>query len=438
MNKTLPTLACLGLLATGPALAQETTANAPEWNDALLDAVGQVTLGPRPLFLVNDMSEETERERELKAELLECAAQHTDWQPSELVIAHRGAPLQFPEHTLESYLAGVQGGAGIMECDVTFTSDNELVCRHSQCDLHYTTNIVETELAQKCSVPPEIDPESGELTNAAEIRCCTSDISLSEFRTLRGTMEGANQEARSIEEYVAGTPGWRTDLYASRGTLMSHAETIALFKELGVKMTPELKAPEVEMPFNGMSQEDYAQKLVDEYKQADVPPGDVFAQSFNLDDVLYWIENEPEFGEQAVYLDGRYDDEDFDHSDPNTWSPSMEELAEQGVRILAPPTWMLLAANPDFGEGDSRIVPSEYAERAREAGLELITWTLERSGPLAEGGQWYHQTTEEVIRRDGDKLITLDALVQDVGVIGVFSDWPATVSLYANCIERRD
>ncbi|NIC04936.1 glycerophosphodiester phosphodiesterase family protein [Billgrantia bachuensis] len=437
MNKTLPTLACLGLLAAGSALAQEATENTPAWNDALLKAASQVTLGPRPLFLVNDMSEETERERELKAELLECAAQNTDWQPTELSIAHRGAALQFPEHTLESYLAGVQGGAGILECDVTFTSDNELVCRHSQCDLHYTTNIVETELAQKCSVPPEIDPESGELRNAAEIRCCTSDISLAEFRTLRGTMEGANLEARSIEEYLPGTPGWRTDLYATRGTLMSHAETVALFKELGVKMTPELKAPEVEMPFNGMSQEDYAQKLVDEYKEADVPPGDVFAQSFNLDDVLYWIENEPEFGAQAVYLDGRYDDENFDHANPDTWSPSMEELAERGVQILAPPTWMLLAANPEFGEGDSRIVPSEYAKRASEAGLELITWTLERSGPLAEGGQWYHQTTEDVIRREGDKLITLDALVQDVGVIGVFSDWPATVSFYANCIAQR-
>ncbi|MDX5434697.1 MAG: glycerophosphodiester phosphodiesterase [Halomonas sp.] len=437
MKKTLPTLACLGALVAVPAFAQETAGNAPEWNDALLDAARQVTLGPRPLFLLNDMSEETERERELKAELLECAAQHTDWQAADLAIAHRGAPLQFPEHTLESYLAGVQGGAGIVKCDVTFTSDNELVCRHSQCDLHYTTNIVETELAQKCSVPPEIDSESGELTNAAEIRCCTSDITLAEFRTLRGTMEGANREARSLEEYLAGTPGWRTDLYATRGTLMSHADTIALFQELGVKMTPELKAPDVEMPFNGMSQEDYAQKMIDEYKSAGVSPSDVFAQSFNLDDVLYWIENEPEFGQQAVYLDGRYDDEGFDHTVPDTWSPSMEELAERGVRILAPPTWMLLAANPGFGDGDQRIVPSEYAERAREAGLELITWTLERSGPLAEGGQWYHQTTEEVIRREGDKLITLDTLVQDVGVIGIFSDWPATVSFYANCVQPR-
>ena len=66
----------------------------------------------------------------------------------------------------------------------------------------------------------------------------------------------------------------------------------------------------------------------------------------------------------------------------------------------------------------------------------MIAWTFERSGPLAEGNPWYHSTTEEVIQRDGDKLITLDALVNQVGVVGVFSDWPATVAFYDNCSQR--
>ncbi len=33
-------------------------------------------------------------------------------------------------------------GAGIVECDVTFTKDHQLVCRHAQNDLHTTTNIL--------------------------------------------------------------------------------------------------------------------------------------------------------------------------------------------------------------------------------------------------------------------------------------------------------
>ena len=55
---------------------------------------------------------------------------------------------------------------------------------------------------------------------------------------------------------------------------------------------------------------------------------------------------------------------------------------------------------------------------------------------MKEGGQWYHSATDDVIQRDGDKLITLDALVNEVGVIGVFSDWPATVAFYDNCAQR--
>lgn len=401
-----------------------------------VSAASHVTLGPRPLFLVQDMDEETQRSRELKAELMRCAASTEDWQRSDFSISHRGAPMQFPEHTRESYLAGAQMGAGILECDVTFTADQALVCRHSQCDLHSTTNIVATDLAQKCSVPPAFN-EAGELTNAADIQCCTSDISLAEFRTLEGKMEGANTEASSIEAYLAGTPGWRTDLYDSRGTLMTHAESIELFKALGVKMTPELKAPSVELPFHGMSQADYARKMIDEYRAADIPASDVYVQSFNLDDVRYWIDNAPEFGNQAVYLDDRYSQDDFDHTDPATWSPSMEELAEQGVKILAPPMWMLLASNPEASDGESRIVPSVYAERAKAAGLDLIAWTFERSGPLANDGEWYHSTTDDVIDNDGDKLLTLDVLARDVGILGLFSDWPATVTFYDNCMNAR-
>jgi len=43
------------------------------------------------------------------------------------------------ETSVQSYAAAARMGAGILECDMTFTKDKELVCRHSQCDLHTTT-----------------------------------------------------------------------------------------------------------------------------------------------------------------------------------------------------------------------------------------------------------------------------------------------------------
>ncbi|WP_235281861.1 hypothetical protein [Methyloterricola oryzae] len=37
------------------------------------------------------------------------------------------------------------------------------------------------------------------------------------------------------------------------------------------------------------------------------------------------------------------------------------------------------------------------------------------------------------ITRDGDMMRVLDVLAEDVGIRGIFSDWPATVTYYANC-----
>lgn len=173
---------------------------------------------------------------------------------------------------------------------MTFTSDKQLVCRHAQDDLHTTTNILATDLAAKCTT--EFTPANGDMKATAE--CRTSDITLAEFRTLTGKMDAANVDALTVTDYMDGTAGWRTDLYAADGgELMTHAESITLFESLGVKFTLELKSAAVDMPYDGFKQEDYAQKMIDEYKSAGIPASDVWAQSFNLDDVLYWIENEP-------------------------------------------------------------------------------------------------------------------------------------------------
>ena len=381
----------------------------------------QAQLGPRPFVLVRDMDDS-----DLKRALAQCG--NGPFYKSDFSIGHRGAPLQFPEHTEESYRAAALMGAGIVECDVTFTKDRELVCRHSQCDLHTTTNILaKPEIAAQCSEPfTPAYPANG---TKASAKCCTSDITLAQFRQLRGKMDAANPDATTVEEYLRGTVPWRTELYGMHGTLLTHAESIALFKELGVKMTPELKSAAVAMPFDGdFTQGDYAKKMIDEYKAAGVPASDVFAQSFDPRDIAFWIEQEPEFGKQAVYLEGRLRN-GIDPENPATWNPSMEALYESGVRYIAPPLWVLVRS------GDNgRPVASAYAREARAAGLNLITWTLERSGPLASGGGWFYQSVKDITDNDGDALVLLDVLAKDVGVVGVFSDWPATTTYYANCM----
>jgi len=133
-----------------------------------------------------------------------------------------------------------------------------------------------------------------------------------------------------------------------------------------------------------------------------------------------------------VYLEDRYEKRGLDPAKPETWKPSMTELKAQGVKILGPPIFAMLALN-----GQGEIVPSEYAKAAKAAGLDLIGWSLERDGPLIRGGGFYHSSVRSAIDRDGDTLKVLDVLAKQVGVRAMFSDWPATTTFYANCMGMK-
>jgi glycerophosphoryl diester phosphodiesterase len=151
--------------------------------------------------------------------------------------------------------------------------------------------------------------------------------------------------------------------------------------------------------------------------EAGVKPEDVWLQSFNLDDVLYWVDNMPAYGEQAVYLDS---------IDPTANPPisrltpdGLTALAAAGVRIFAPPMWALL--DVDLA---GRVVPSQYAEDIKSAGLDIITWTFERSD-LRHGASkagWYYQFDPEgkAIRKDSDMYEALDVLARRVKILGSF------------------
>ncbi len=101
---------------------------------------------PRPVALVAGLEDGP-----LKRELAACTDDPV--RRTSFSLGHRGAPLHYPEHTRESYVAAAAMGAGVIECDVTFTRDKQLVCRHAQDDLHTTTDILLTPLAARCAEP---------------------------------------------------------------------------------------------------------------------------------------------------------------------------------------------------------------------------------------------------------------------------------------------
>jgi glycerophosphoryl diester phosphodiesterase len=129
--------------------------------------------------------------------------------------------------------------------------------------------------------------------------------------------------------------------------------------------------------------------------------------------------------EKAVALDGDYDL--LFEGDKEGFAEWAKPLIDAGVKYLAPPIHKLVTVK------EGKIVPSDFAKFAAEH-FYLITWTLERLGPLSSPPGFYYHTITDVIDRDGDMMELLHVLVMEVEVVGVFSDWPATTTFYANCM----
>jgi glycerophosphoryl diester phosphodiesterase len=74
-------------------------------------------------------------------------------------------------------------------------------------------------------------------------------------------------------------------------------------------------------------------------------------------------------------------------------------------------------------------------------GFDIIAWSFERSdlrGGAATGGFYYSfDPAGKAIKTDGDMYKALDVLAKRVGILGIFSDWPGTVTYYANCMRLK-
>ena len=108
------------------------------------------------------------------------------------------------------------------------------------------------------------------------------------------------------------------------------------------------------------------------------------------------------------------------------------------------------------------LVASEAAKRLQSmlaaaagrsnaaSGQHIASWSLMRSGcvstneSIARGIQpavlgpcgWYWQGASEAAVQPQDALLALDVLFRSVGVLGMFSDFPAAVSAYVNCARE--
>jgi glycerophosphoryl diester phosphodiesterase len=94
-----------------------------------------------------------------------------------IVIAHRGASGERPEHTLESYRLGIEQGADFVEPDLVATKDGVLVCRHEN-EVSGTTDVASRPEFAARKATKSID--GSEVTG-----WFTEDFTLAELKTLR-------------------------------------------------------------------------------------------------------------------------------------------------------------------------------------------------------------------------------------------------------------
>jgi glycerophosphoryl diester phosphodiesterase len=97
--------------------------------------------------------------------------------PRVIVIAHRGASGERPEHTLESYQRAIEQGADYIEPDLVMTRDGVLIARHEN-EIGGTTNVADHPEFARRHRTQTID---GETLNG----WFTEDFTLAEIKTLR-------------------------------------------------------------------------------------------------------------------------------------------------------------------------------------------------------------------------------------------------------------
>lgn len=173
--------------------------------------------------------------------LLVLSAPPADAADQPLVIAHRGASSERPEHTLAAYQLAIEQGADYLEPDLVVTRDGVLIARHdvllAQVELDGDRPVLRdgrpvlheatTDVAERPEFADRLVVR--DLDGDRVAGWFADDFSLAEIRTLRA-------RERMPEVRPANTA------FADQG-LLTFTEVLALAAAHGVGVYPELKHP---------------------------------------------------------------------------------------------------------------------------------------------------------------------------------------------------
>ena len=318
--------------------------------------------------------------------------------PEPLVIAHRGASGERPEHTLAAYELAIAQGADFIEPDLVLTRDGHFVARHEN-EIGETTDVAQRSEFAKRRRTQRID-------GAKVTGWFTEDFTLAELRTLRAR-----------ERLPQLRPG--NTAYDGRFKIPTFEEVVALARQRSAEqgrtlgVYPELKHP-AHFRAVGLPMEDAFVRLLARHG-LDTEEAPIFVQCFEVGPL-----------ERLRTLTGARLIQLIDASGGPADRPDLryrDMVRPEGLRQIAryahgigPAKTLIVPRTP---LGRSRR-PTRLVADAREAGLAVHPWTFRSEN--------FFLPAE--LRRGLDPRAHGDAaaeyrLFYELGVDGVFSDFPA-------------
>ncbi len=311
-----------------------------------------------------------------------------------LIIAHRGASAERPEHTLAAYERAIDQGADYIEPDLVATKDLVLVARHEN-ELSSTTDVATREEFEDRRREKTID---GRLVAG----WFAEDFTLDELRTLR-----AKERIPSLRPANARFDGLYQVPTLAEIVKLVRAKEAATGRRIG--LYPELKHPTFMLQNEGV---DLVDLLLRELRQLGITPDDpVFIQSFEIAPLQRLKARGGGF--KLVQLvapgEGPADEPAMRYAEMVT-PTGLAEVAKYADAVGA---HIALVLNADGS-------PTALVADARAAGLAVHAWTVR---PENEFLPAMLRTGDEPKGRGcGD--VKLAALLKAAGVAGVFSDGP--------------
>ena len=254
-----------------------------------------------------------------------------------LVIAHRGASGELPEHTLQGYRLAITQGADFIEPDLVITKDGVLIARHEPI-LDDTTNIAEVFGEERKSTK-NLDGE--EVT-----AYFAEDFTLEEIKQLRAVQPR----------------DFRSDEFDGEFEIPTFQEVIELVQEVEaetgekVGIYPETKHPTF-FDEQGLSLEEPLITTLQETGFTD--PSRIFIQSFEVANLLDLQNNLlPDAGLDLplVQLFGDVED-DF--------------INEKGGGFSVPYDIVANFSNPDFDAVDAKAVYGDFVSIVPDFGKDI-------------------------------------------------------------------